>query len=129
LSCFPAKNTSTAPPSGGAIDFDGGKLEILTARSLAAINREPEAYVLRFCGNAERAEWNACRFSGGWTDKPVEMWSVNHPGFGGSSGSARLDRLGPAALSAYDELAKQAAGKPIYLSATSLGTTMGAACR
>ena len=107
-----------------AIDFDGGKLEILTARSAAASGRDPQAYVLRFCGNAERAEWNACRFSGGWSDKPVEMWSVNHPGFGGSSGTARLDRLAPAAIAAYDELARQAGGKPIYISATSLGTTM-----
>ena len=121
---FPSKEHIDCAAQRRAIDFDGGKLEILTARSPAAINREPEAYVLRFCGNAERAEWNACRFSGGWTDRPVEMWSVNHPGFGGSSGTARLDRLGPAALSAYDELAKKAAGKPIYISATSLGTTM-----
>ena len=57
-----------------AIDFDGGKLEFLTARSPAAVAREPEAYVLRFCGNAERAEWNACRFTGGWDQKPIEMW-------------------------------------------------------
>jgi pimeloyl-ACP methyl ester carboxylesterase len=105
------------------IDFDGGKLEILTSRSPAATNKEPEAYILRFCGNAERAEWNACRFTG-WSDKPVEMWSVNHPGFGGSSGTARLDRLAPAALAAYDAMAREAQGKPIFISATSLGTTM-----
>ncbi|HEV8291866.1 MAG TPA: hypothetical protein VGP94_08065, partial [Tepidisphaeraceae bacterium] len=107
-----------------AIEFDGGQLEILIARSPATIHKEIEAYVLRFCGNAERAEWNACRFTGGWSDKPVEMWSVNHPGFGGSSGAARLDRLAPASIAAYDALAKEAAGKPIYISATSLGTTM-----
>jgi pimeloyl-ACP methyl ester carboxylesterase len=121
---FPSKEPIECAAQRQAIDFEGGKLEIFTARSEAATSREPEAYVLRFCGNAERAEWNACRFSGGWSDKPVEMWSVNHPGFGGSSGRARLDRLAPAALAAYDDLAKKAAGKPIYISATSLGTTM-----
>jgi len=122
---FPSKDRLDAPGAQRRpIDFDGGKLEIFTARSPGAKTREPEAYVLRFCGNAERAEWNACRFSGGWSEKPVEMWSVNHPGFGGSSGTARLDRLAPAAIAAYDELAKQAGGKPIYISATSLGTTM-----
>ncbi|HEV8379299.1 MAG TPA: hypothetical protein VGP99_10650 [Tepidisphaeraceae bacterium] len=122
---FPSNDRVDAPGAQRrTIDFDGGQLEILTARSPTAINREPEAYILRFCGNAERAEWNACRFTGGWTDRPVEMWSVNHPGFGGSSGSARLDRLAPAAMAAYDALAKEAAGKPIYISATSLGSTM-----
>jgi uncharacterized protein len=122
---FPSKADIDCPGAQRrAIDFDGGKLEILTARSAAAINHQPQAYILRFCGNAERAEWNACRFTGGWSEKPVEMWSVNHPGFGGSSGTARLDRLAPAALTAYDELAKKAAGKPIFISATSLGTSM-----
>ncbi len=122
---FPSRETLDAPGAQRhAIDFDGGKLEIFTARSPAAINKEPQAYVLRFCGNAERAEWNACRFGGGWNEKPVEMWSVNHPGFGGSSGSARLTRLAPAALAAYDAMAKEANGKPIFISATSLGTTM-----
>jgi uncharacterized protein len=122
---FPSREHIDAPGAQAhAIDFDGGKLEILTARSPAATNRSPEAYVLRFCGNAERAEWNACRFSGGWSDKPIEMWSVNHPGFGGSTGTARLTRLAPAAITAYDALAKEANGKPIFISATSLGTTM-----
>jgi pimeloyl-ACP methyl ester carboxylesterase len=122
---FPSREHIDAPGAQAhAIDFDGGKLEILTARSPVAINRGPEAYVLRFCGNAERAEWNACRFSGGWSDKPIEMWSVNHPGFGGSTGTARLTRLAPAAITAYDALAKEANGKPIFISATSLGTTM-----
>src|SRR2546423_1248908 len=121
----PSKESLDAPGAQRhAIDFDGGNLEILTARSPAAMNHEPQAYVLRFCGNAERAEWNACRFSGGWSEKPIEMWSVNHPGFGGSSGGARLTRLAPAAIAAYDALAKQAGGKPIFISATSLGTTM-----
>jgi len=122
---FPSREHIDAPGAEAhAIDFDGGKLEILAARSPAAINRDPEAYILRFCGNAERAEWNACRFTGGWSDKPIEMWSVNHPGFGGSSGSARLNRLAPAAIAAYDALAKEASGRPIFISATSLGTTM-----
>src|SRR3954470_5098925 len=122
---FPSKEKLDAPGAQRhAIDFDGGQLEIITARSPAAAHSDPEAYILRFCGNAERAEWNACRFRGGWSDRPVEMWSVNHPGCGGSSGGARLTRLAPAAIAAYDALAREAAGKPIFVSATSLGTTM-----
>src|SRR5258705_6133373 len=84
---FPSKDRIDAPGAQRqAIDFDGGQLEILTARSPAAGNTETEGYVLRFCGNAERAEWNACRFSGGWSEKPIEMRSVNNPAFAASNG-------------------------------------------
>jgi hypothetical protein len=122
---FPSKAPIDAPGAQRRpIDFEKGQLEILTARSPGAITKEPEAYVLRFCGNAERAEWSAARFSADWGEKPLEMWSVNHPGFGNSSGRASLSRLGPAALAAYDAIVKEAGGKPVYVSATSLGTTM-----
>jgi len=122
---FPSREHIDCPGAQSRmIDFEQEKLEIFTARSPAAIVHDPEAYVLRFCGNAERAEWNACHFPSAWSEKPIEMWSVNHPGFGGSSGSARLNRLAPSAIAAYDALAKEAKGKPIFISATSLGTTM-----
>jgi hypothetical protein len=122
---FPSKAPIDAPGAQRRqLDFQSGKLEVLTARSSGAVAVEPEAYVLRFCGNAERAEWSAARFSADWGEKPLEMWSVNHPGYGNSSGKASLSRLGPAALAAYDAIAVEAKGKPIYVSATSLGTTM-----
>jgi hypothetical protein len=122
---FPSKSPIDAPGAQRRqLDFQSGKLEVLTARSPGAVVAEPEAYVLRFCGNAERAEWSAARFSAEWGEKPLEMWSVNHPGYGNSSGKASLSRLGPAALAAYDAIAAEAKGKPIYVSATSLGTTM-----
>jgi pimeloyl-ACP methyl ester carboxylesterase len=48
---------------------------------------------------------------------------MNYPGFGGSTGPARLKRVGPAALTAFDALQHEANGKPIVIFAASLGTT------
>jgi pimeloyl-ACP methyl ester carboxylesterase len=58
-----------------------------------------------------------------WDDRAVEIWRVNYPGFGGSTGPARLSRIGPAALSAFDELKHHANGRPIVPFGTSIGAT------
>src|SRR5262249_57103878 len=44
-------------------------------------------------------------------DRAVEIWGMNYPGFGGSKGPARLSKIGPAALAAFDELQRQAMSK------------------
>ena len=125
LILFPSRH---AEPGGGAkremIPFGEHELEVLVARSPGAQREGPRAYYLTFTGNAGRAEWSAAPDAMDWGDKPVEVWSVQHPGFGGSTGPARLNRLAPAALAAYDALAARAQGKPIFLSGMSLGTTM-----
>src|SRR5260370_12188818 len=48
---------------------------------------------------------------------------MNYPGFGGSTGPARLSRIGPAALTAFDELQRHANGQPIVLYGASLGAS------
>jgi pimeloyl-ACP methyl ester carboxylesterase len=48
---------------------------------------------------------------------------MNYPGFGGSTGPARLSRIGPAAVTAFDELKRHAAKRPIVLFGASLGAT------
>jgi len=37
------------------------------------------------------------------SDRAVEIWGMNYPGFGGSTGPAWLSKIGPAALAAFDE--------------------------
>jgi hypothetical protein len=106
------------------IPFEGGALEIWTARSPGATGTEPRAFVLTFVGNAARAEWSVTADPVDWADKPVEIWAVNHPGFGGSTGPAKLRRLGGAALAAYDALKQEAGTRPILVNGTSLGATM-----
>lgn len=57
-----------------------------------------------------------------WPERGVEVWGVNYPGFGGSTGPARLARIGPTALAAFDELKRTAGARPIIVSGTSFGT-------
>jgi pimeloyl-ACP methyl ester carboxylesterase len=105
--------------------FEGGALEIWTARSPGAARTGRAAlYMLGFEGNASRADWSATPDAHLWGMHPVEVWSLNYPGYGGSTGPARLKRLPGAALAAYDALAREAAGRPIVLNGSSLGSTL-----
>jgi hypothetical protein len=100
-------------------------VEVWTTRSAAVDGHEPLAFVLRFCGNGERAEDALTIERRMWSELPVEIWAMNYPGFGGSTGPAQLRDLAPSALAAYDALAKRAAGKPILASGMSMGTVVG----
>ncbi|MEY2548328.1 MAG: uncharacterized protein QOD64_910 [Verrucomicrobiota bacterium] len=107
-----------------AIPFQNGELEVWTARSALAHQRgQPEVFVLRFYGNADRADRWVAAEAGMWNERAVEVWGMNYPGFGGSTGPARLARLGPAALTAFDELQNVAGNRPIIVFGASLGTT------
>ena len=58
-----------------------------------------------------------------WNERAIEIWGMNYPGFGGSTGPARLSRIGPAALAAFDELQHRARDRPIVVYGASLGAT------
>ena len=106
------------------IPFDNGELEIWTAASKLAQERgQPRIYVLRFYGNADRADRWVAAEAEMWNNRAVEVWGMNYPGFGGSTGPARLARLGPAALAAFDALKRTAGDRPIVVFGASLGTT------
>lgn len=107
------------------VPFGGGELEIWQAASrLARKSGRSDAYVLRFYGNADRAEHWVAAEAEMWNERAIEVWGVNYPGFGGSSGPARLATLGPAALTAFDALQQVAGDRPIVVFGTSLGTTV-----
>ena len=125
LILFPTSNRlDTGAAVRKTIPFQSGDLEIWTARSTLAQQRgQPEIYVLRFYGNADRADRWVAAEAEMWNNRAVEVWGMNYPGFGRSTGPARLARLGPAALAAFDELQKMAANRPIIVFGASLGTT------
>src|SRR6266480_3890468 len=114
--------------SGGAvrktIPFENGQLEVWTAQSnLARSKGRADIYVLRFYGNADRAErWPVAEVEM-WNDRAVEIWGMNYPGFGGSTGPVRLARIGPAAVAAFDVLRRDAADAPIIAYGASIGAT------
>jgi uncharacterized protein len=125
LILFPTKARINA---GGAvretIPFQNGELEIWTAQSRRAREQgRADIYVLRFYGNADRAERWPVAEAEMWNDRAVEIWGVNYPGFGGSTGPARLSKIGPASLAAFDELRRRALDRPIVPYGTSIGAT------
>ena len=106
------------------IPFENGQLELWTAKSrLAEKIGRPEVYVLRFYGNADRADRWAALEAEMWNKRAIELWGMNYPGFGGSTGPARLKRIAPAALTAFDALRREAGESPIVIFAASIGTT------
>src|SRR5437773_1947488 len=106
------------------VPFENGELEIWTAQSRRAREQgRPDVFILRFYGNADRADRWAAIEAEMWDDRAVEIWGMNYPGFGGSTGPARLSRIGPAALSAFDELKRHANHRPIVPFGTSIGAT------
>jgi pimeloyl-ACP methyl ester carboxylesterase len=106
------------------IPFQNGELELWTAKSqLARGNGTADVHILRFYGNADRAErWTAVEAEM-WNNRAVEIWGMNYPGFGGSTGPAKLVRIGPAALTAFDALHNEAGNRPIVIFGASLGAT------
>jgi pimeloyl-ACP methyl ester carboxylesterase len=121
--------TRTSIDAGGAvrktIPFENGELEVWIAQSqLAKSKGNADMYVLRFYGNADRAEhWPAAE-ADMWSDRAVEIWGMNYPGFGGSTGPARLSKMGPAALAVFDDLKRCAVDRPIMPFGTSIGATV-----
>ncbi len=113
---------------GGAvrktIPFEDGELEIWTAQSRRARQQgRADIFILRFYGNADRADrWPAIEAEM-WNDRAVEIWGMNYPGFGGSTGPARLTRIGPAAVAAFEVLTREARDAPIVAYGTSIGVT------
>jgi len=125
LILFPTRSPINA---GGAVrrmvPFDNGQLELWIAQSQRArSNGSVDVYVLRFYGNADRAERWPAEEAEMWNDRAVEIWGMNYPGFGDSTGPARLSKIGPAAVTAFDELKIKAGDRPIVVFGTSIGAT------
>jgi pimeloyl-ACP methyl ester carboxylesterase len=102
------------------LQHDSLTLDTYTARSPGAASREPAAFILRFTGGdaSGSAAFTATR----WGRRPVEVWVVNYPGYGDTTGPRRLSAMAPVALAAYDALKPLAGDRPIFVEGFSLGT-------
>ncbi len=98
-----------------------GRLEIWRAGS-SVVTQEPDVFVLRFYGNADRADRWVSEEAKAFPSA-CELWGVNYPGFGGSTGPASLKGAAESAITAYDALRTRAGSKPILVFGSSLGTT------
>jgi pimeloyl-ACP methyl ester carboxylesterase len=120
--------TTTPIDTAGAVrktvPFESGELEIWTAKSHRAQQQgRPDVFILRFYGNADRAYRWAGTEAEMWNDRSIEIWGMNYPGFGGSTGPARLSKIGPAAVATFDDLKRHAGNRPIVPFGTSIGAT------
>src|SRR6266567_4429166 len=125
LILFPTRSPIDAGAAARrTIPFENGELEIWTAQSQSARQQgRADVFILRFYGNADRADrWPAME-ADMWKDRAVEICGMNYPGFGGSTGPARLARIGPAAVAALDALRREAADAPIVVYGASIGAT------
>jgi hypothetical protein len=112
------------------IRVEGRAVECWVARSPGARSPggradaagEPQAFVLFLVGKGTRADGWTTAVADAWGDKPVEVWGMNYPGFAGSDGPPRLERVGPTALGTYDVLKQTAGVRPVFLQAASFGT-------
>lgn len=102
----------------------GTSIEVFTARSPAAAESgRPRAYVLDFCGRGARAEYRTQFLADSWGHRPVEVWVMNYPGSGQTTAQVKLKSIWWTALATYDELAKEADGRPIFVTGNSFGST------
>jgi pimeloyl-ACP methyl ester carboxylesterase len=110
------------------VPFENGELEIWTAQSQRAQQKgQADLFILRFYGNADRADRWVTAEAEMWNDRAVEIWGMNYPGFGGSTGPARLSKVGPAALVAFDELKRHETRTTAVESAVPSGSTSSSA--
>ena len=106
------------------VPFQDGELEVWTAKSHRAQQQgRADVFIQRFYGNADRADRWVAAEAEMWSDRAVEIWGMNYPGFGGSTGPARLSRIGPAAVTTFDELKRYAGDRPIVPFGASIGAT------
>jgi uncharacterized protein len=86
-------------------------------------SRPPQLYFLRFLGSRGRAEMATLDPADRLGDVPAEVWTVNPPGFGATSGPASLERYADCAEAAITELRRHAGSRPIWTCGKSIGTT------
>jgi pimeloyl-ACP methyl ester carboxylesterase len=104
------------------IEVRGDRVEIWTHRNGGHSTDEAELFVLKFPGTGGRAERGTNHPVDYWPDLRAELWTVNPPGYGCSSGRARLAKLAHVADAAYGAVADLAEGRPILVTGNSLGT-------
>jgi uncharacterized protein len=118
---WPPHREATSP-AGRLLADDGGAIEVFVTPSPIG---EPDAFVLAMFGNGELADAPAAELAAILAEQGMraEVWGVNYAGYGRSERRASLDGVARAARRGYAELARRAAGKPIIVYGSSMGTT------
>jgi len=113
------------------VAYGGGHVEVwcqcVAQRSLGIHNKQqlsPDIYFLKFVGAAGRAE-SVTEFPLDlWNDLSGDIWAMNPPGYGCSTGRASLKTWAGAAMAVFEQLSCIASTRPIVIFANSLGTAV-----
>jgi pimeloyl-ACP methyl ester carboxylesterase len=104
------------------IQVGNDRVEIWTHRNGGHGTDDAELFVLKFPGAGGRAERGTDHPVDYWPGLKAELWTVNCPGYGGSSGRASLSKLAGVADGVCDELVRVAGGRAVLVVGNSLGT-------
>ena len=115
---------SLAVPQRKSLLFSQGddQLEIWVHRVGSQTQQSPDVYLLEFPGTASRAEDTTDFVEHCWMQPCVEIWAVNPPGYGNSSGTASLQKLPAAAERALKAIRQVAGETPVIVAGGSLGS-------
>ncbi len=119
----PTRHRLHAPQSRPLLfSYGNGQLEVWVHRVGPDVLKAPDLYLLEFPGTASRAEHSTDFIEDCWSQRCVEIWSVNPPGYGSSSGTASLKKLPAMAERALQEVRKVAGDTPVIAAGGSLGS-------
>jgi pimeloyl-ACP methyl ester carboxylesterase len=99
-----------------------GELEVWVHRVGPDTRGVPDLYLLEFPGTASRAEHRTDFVEDCWSQRCVEIWAVNPPGYGNSSGTASLKKLPAMADRALAKVRQVAGEIPVIAAGSSLGS-------
>lgn len=102
-----------------------GKIQVWRQRNIPGLvnkTKPADIYVLRFLGGRGRAELATLDPADRLPGMAAEVWTVNVPGFGGSSNEARISLYPQTVMSVVDALIEASEGRPIWVTGKSIGT-------
>ena len=80
-------------------------VEVWTQQIGTTNSDDADVFVLKFMGTDERAERTNYQPLSCWSNLRGEVWAVNPPGYGGSTGRASLRSFAAAGRATYEEIA------------------------
>ncbi len=99
-----------------------GELEFWVQRTENFDSGCSRVLLLKFPGMSGRAEYASLSPLDHWSDLAGEVWTLNYPGYGGSTGPADVAALAPAALALVEHANQTVGDMPTIIAGTSLGT-------
>lgn len=99
----------------------GGEVEAWTTRAVAQSPIATKVLLLKFPGTGGRAERSGLHPSEAWTDVSCESWTINHHGYGGSSGPATIQNFADTCDSVWSAVTESFPDHKVVVSGNSLG--------